>query len=107
MRTKRGDMAGTTYELITAPGGSVAFRCLLCGGESSSPESVQRLYCVHCSWFHEPLDEDRLNMFRHLQTAFGEAQAALEIAEALAVDGERINRLKTAIHELRRTLSRT
>ena len=46
-------------------------------------------------------------MFRHLQAAFGEAQAALEIAETLAEDGERINRLKTAIHELRRTLSRT
>jgi hypothetical protein len=99
-------MAGTTYELIIAPCGAAAFRCLLCGGESSGSESVQRLYCVHCSWFHEPLDEDRLNMSRHLQAAVGEAQAALEIAEALGDDAERINQLKTALHGLRRTLSR-
>jgi hypothetical protein len=99
-------MGGTTYELIDAPSGSAAFRCLLCGGESPGLDSVQRLYCIHCSWFHEPLDEDRLNMFRHVQTAVGEAQAALDIAEALADDSERINLLKTAIHGLRRILSR-
>ena len=99
-------MSGTTYELITAASGSAAFRCLLCGGESPDPEAVRRLYCVHCSWFHEPLDEGRLNMFRHIQTAVGEVQAALEAAEALADDAERVNQLKTALHELRRSLSR-
>jgi uncharacterized protein (DUF1786 family) len=45
-------------------------------------------------------------MFRHLQTAVGEVQAALEAAEALADDAERVNQLKTALHELRRSLSR-
>ena len=80
-------------------------RCLLCGGESLDLESLQRLYCVHCSWFHEPLDADRLNLFAHLQTAMGEVQAALEIAELLN-DAERVTQLKIALHELRCSLSR-
>ena len=42
----------------------------------------------------------------HLLTAVGEVQAALEAAEALADDAERVNQLKTALHELRRSLSR-
>ena len=99
-------MTATTYELITESNGDAALKCLLCSGESSNAGDVQRLYCAHCAWFHEPVDETRLNMMRHVQAAFGEVQAALEIAEALADDTHRIDQLTVAHRELRRALSR-
>ena len=99
-------MIATTYELISAPNSPAIFKCLFCGGQSSDPDSIKRLYCAHCSWFHEPLDENRANLFRHLHTAVEEVQGALDSAEALADDADRINHLEAALRELRRSLSR-
>jgi hypothetical protein len=75
-------------------------KCLLCRGESSGADDVQRLYCAHCAWFHEPVDETRLNMVRHIQTALGEVQAALEIAKSLADETHRSGQLTVAHREL-------
>jgi hypothetical protein len=99
-------MAATTYELITKSTGSATLKCLLCRGESSGADGLQRLYCTHWAWFHEPIDETRLNMLRHLQTALGEVQAALEIAKSLADESHRSDQLTVAHRELRRALSR-
>jgi hypothetical protein len=98
-------MTATTYELINESIGTPALKCLLCRGESFGADDVQRLYCTHCAWFHEPVDETRLNMLRHIQIALGEVQAALEIAKTLADDTHRTDQLTTA-RELRRALSR-
>ena len=89
------EMTATTYELITESTGTHALKCLLCRGESSGADDVQRLYCTHCAWFHEPVDETRLNMLRHIQTALGEVQAALEIAKSLADETHRSDQLRT------------
>jgi hypothetical protein len=59
-----------------------------------------------CAWFHEPVDETRLNMLRHIQTALGEVQAALETAKSLADETHRSGQLTVAQKELRRALSR-
>jgi hypothetical protein len=99
-------MIATTYELITESNGTLALRCLLCRGESSGAGDVQRLYCTHCAWFHEPVDETRLNMLRHIQTALGEVQAALEIAKCMADETHRSDQLTVAHRQLRRALSR-
>ena len=99
-------MTATTYELTTAPDGSSVLRCLLCRGESSDADSVQRLHCSHCSWFHEPCDERRLDLLAHLTTAMGEVQTALEIAEGVGDEAARIESLQNALRELRRALSR-
>ena len=99
-------MTTTTYELTTAPDGSSVLRCLLCRGESSDADSVQRLHCSHCSWFHEPCDERLLDLLAHITTATGEVQAALEIAEAVGDEASRIESLQHALRELRRALSR-
>jgi hypothetical protein len=82
-------MTATTYELIHAPDSPAVFKCLFCGGQSSDPDSIQRLHWVHCSWFHEPLDENRVNLFHHLQAAVEQVQGALDIAEALSDDSDR------------------
>jgi hypothetical protein len=99
-------MTAMTYELITESNGTPALKCLLCRGESTGADDVQRLYCSHCSWFHEPGDEPRLIMLRHIQTALGELKAALEIAKALPDDEHRADQLTAAHRELRRALSR-
>jgi hypothetical protein len=77
-------MTATTYELITESNGTLALKCLLCRGESAGAEDVQRLYCTHCAWFHEPVDETRLNMLRHIETALGEDQSQGGIATGLS-----------------------
>ena len=100
------EMTTTTYELTIAPDGSAVLRCLLCRGESGDAESVQRLHCSHCSWFHEPCDERRLDLLAHITTATGEVQAALEIAESVGDEAVRVEYLQTALRELRRALSR-
>jgi hypothetical protein len=99
-------MTATTYELITESNGAPALKCLLCRGQSSGVDDVQRLYCTHCAWLHEPADETRLNMLRHIQTALGEVQAALEIAKSLADETHRSDQLTVAQRQLRRALSR-
>ena len=99
-------MTATTYELTAAPNGASVLRCLLCRGESSDSDSVQRLHCSHCSWFHEPCDERRLDLVAHITTATGEVQAALEIAESVGDEAVRIESLQNALRELRRALSR-
>jgi hypothetical protein len=60
------EMTATTSELINESNDTPALKCLLCRGESSGADDVQRLYCTHCAWFHEPVDEIRLNMLRHV-----------------------------------------
>ena len=50
--------------------------------------------------------ETRLNMLRHIQTAHGEVQTALEIAKSLADESHRSDPLTVAHRELRRALSR-
>ena len=100
------DMTATTYELINESSGNPVLKCLLCHGESSGADDVRRLYCTHCAWFHEPVDETRLNMLRHVQTALEEAQIALEMAKSLADDSDRTEQLTVAHRELRRALSR-
>jgi hypothetical protein len=95
-----------TYELTSAADGSAVLQCLLCHGESSDLESLQRLHCPHCSWFHEPLEKDHLDMLGHIQVAAGEVQAALEIAEGAGGEAARMARLRSALRELRRALSR-
>jgi hypothetical protein len=99
-------MTTTTYELTIAPSGSAVLRCLLCRGESSDADSVQRLHCSHCSWFHEPCDEHRLDLLSHIRTATGEVQAALEIAGNIGDEAVRVEYLQNALRELRRALSR-
>jgi hypothetical protein len=100
------NMMTTTYELSTAADGSTVLQCLLCHGETSDADSLQRLHCPHCSWFHEPNEQDHLDLLRHIQVAAGEVQAALEIAERIQGDATRIDRLRSALRELRRALSR-
>jgi hypothetical protein len=95
-----------TYELTTAADGSTVFQCLLCRGESSDADSLQRLHCPHCSWFHEPHEQDQIDLLRHIQVAAGEVQAALELAERIPGDATRIDRLRSGLRELRRALSR-
>src|SRR5262245_58698882 len=99
-------MTASTYELDTAADGSAVLRCLLCRGESSDPDSLQGLHCVHCCWFHEPVEEDRLDLIRHIQMAAGDVQIALEIAEKRSDDTTRVDQLRSALRELRRALSR-
>lgn len=99
-------MTTTTYELITASDGSTVLRCLLCRGESSDTDSLQRLHCAHCSWFHEPCEEHQVDLFGHMRIAAGEVQAALEIAESFGDDEARTDTLRGALRELRRALSR-
>jgi hypothetical protein len=99
-------MTATTYELINESNGTPVLKCFLCHGESSGADDVQRLYCTHCAWFHEPVNESRLNMLRHVQAALGEVQSALEIAESLADDTHIADQLTVAHLELRRALSR-
>jgi len=99
-------MPATTYDLITESNGIAVLKCLLCSGESSNSDDVQRLFCAHCAWFHEAANENRLNMLRHIQTALGEVQAALEIAEALPDETRSADQLKVALRELRHSLSR-
>ena len=43
------EMTAKTYDLITESNGTPALKCLLCRGESSSADDVQRLYCSHCA----------------------------------------------------------
>ena len=100
------EMAATTYNLINQSNGIPARKCLLCSGESPDMDDVQRLYCTHCCWFHEPVNETKLNMLRHIQTALGEVKTALEMANSLADDFDRTEQLKVAHRELRRALSR-
>jgi hypothetical protein len=99
-------MTATTYELTHESAGKPALKCLLCRGESSGADDVQRLYCTHCDWFHEPVDETRLIMLRHIQTALGEVHAALEIAKSLTDETHRSDQLTVAQQKLRRALSR-
>jgi hypothetical protein len=94
-------MTATTYELITESNGTLALKCLLCRGESAGTDDVQRLYCTHCAWFHEPVDETRLNMLRHIETALGEVQAALEIAKSMANETHRSDRKAESDNEFR------
>jgi hypothetical protein len=79
---------------------------LACRGESSDADSVQRLPCSYCSWFHEPCDEHRLDLLSHIITATGEVPAALESAENIADQAVRIKSLQNALRELRLALSR-
>ena len=99
-------MSTTTYELTTAPDRSAVVRCLLCRGKSCDPDSLQRLRCAYCSWFHEPLEERQPDSLRPIQIAAGEVQAALEIAENLPDEATRIGQLRSALRELRWALSR-
>src|SRR5690349_24530602 len=94
-------MTATTYELINESNGTPALKCLLCRDESVGADDVQRLYCTHCAWFHEPVDETRHYMLRHIETALGEVQAALEMAKSLADEIHRSDQLKVAHRELR------
>ena len=100
-------MTTSTYELTTAADGSIVLQCLLCHGETSDEDSLQRLHCPHCSWFHEPQEQDQLDLLRHIQNAASEVQAALEIVERGPDDAPRLDRLRIALRELRRALSRT
>jgi hypothetical protein len=76
-----------------------------CAVASPLADDVQRPYCTHCAWFHESVDETRHDMLRHIQTALGEVQAALEMAKSLADETHRSDQLTVAHRELRRALS--
>jgi hypothetical protein len=48
------EMTATTYESITESNGAAALKCLLCRGESSGADDVQRLYCTIAPGFTNP-----------------------------------------------------
>ena len=95
-----------TYELQKRADGSPVFKCLFCGVKSSKVENLLRLYCAHCRWFHEPFDEFRAELSRHLHTALHAISDALELARAAANAPELVHDLEGALRALRRTLSR-
>lgn len=96
----------STYEIVEFSDGSTVFKCLFCGTETNDPANVDRLYCEHCHWFHERLDEECAAYSRHLYTAVQEVRCALDLAEAAADDVERLACLRAALRELRKALSR-
>ena len=101
-----GHVAGArTYHLIERPDGSKVFKCLFCGVKSSKAENLRRLYCAHCRWFHEPIDEVREKLTRHLHCAANAVNDALDLARA-AADPEAIHDLEAALRALRKALSR-
>lgn len=99
-------MTPRTYELDEGPQGTRTFVCRFCGGETADAASVERLYCSHCQWFHERLDEDSVDFSRHLYTAVQEVRCALDLAEAAGDDVGKVESLKAALRQLRKALSR-
>ena len=105
-QTVEGHVAGArTYQLIERPDGSKVFKCLFCGVKSSKAENLRRLYCALCRWFHEPIDEVREEVRRHLHTAVHAVNDALDLAR-VAPDAEAVHDLEAALRALRKALSR-
>ena len=104
-KAAEGHVAGPrTYHLVERPDGSKVFKCLFCGLKSSKAENLERLYCANCRWFHEPFDEIRDEVRRHLHTAVHAVNDALDLARA-AADREAVHDLETALRALRKALS--
>ena len=105
-KSVEGHVAGArTYQLIERPDGAKVFKCLFCGVKSSKAENIERLYCALCRWFHEPFDEIREELSRHLHSAVHAVSDALDVARA-APDPEAVHDLEAALRALRKALSR-